>query len=185
LAFSKAIAADGTVDPNEALEIRFYSDAAHSQQVGTSLNITIKEPTIGTPTDGNDIITGTAAAEFITGIPSGSSLRGRGSTDQLTGAGGNDIFELGDANGVYYDDGSEADGSLDLAVIKDFSAGDKIQLYGNSTNYALASARFDGKRGIRIDALLTPGDSPEVIGFVQGATLASLNLANTNQFSYV
>jgi hypothetical protein len=76
LAFSKAIAADGTVDPNEALEIRFYSDAAHSQQVGTSLNITIKEPTIGTPTDGNDIITGTAVRAFHRNVKlSASTLR--------------------------------------------------------------------------------------------------------------
>ena len=185
LAFTKAIAADSTVDPNEALAIRFFSDSAHTQQVGTTLNISIKEPTVGTPTDGNDIITGTPAAEFITGVPSSSSLRGQGSIDQLTGAGGNDVFVLADANGIYYDDGSDEDGSLDLAVIKDFTAGDKIQLYGNSANYMLASARYDGKRGIRIDALLTPGDSPEVIGFVQGATLASLNLANSNQFSYV
>jgi len=185
MAFSKAIAADGTVDPNEALELRFFTDAAHSQQVGTTLNITIKEPTVGTPTDGNDIIIGTTAAELITGIPSGSSLRGRGSIDQLTGAGSNDIFVLGDGNGIYYDDGTSGDGSLDLAVIKDFTAGDKIQLYGNSANYMLASGRYDGKKGIRIDALLTPEDSPEVIGFVQGATLASLNLTNSSQFSYV
>jgi hypothetical protein len=45
MAFSKAIAADGTVDPNEALKLRFFTDAAHSQQVGTTLNITINEPT--------------------------------------------------------------------------------------------------------------------------------------------
>ena len=185
MAFSKAIAADSTVDPNEALELRFFTDAAHSQQVGTTLNITIKEPTVGTPTDGNDIIIGTTAAELISGIPSGSSLRGRGSIDQLTGAGSNDLFALGDSNGIYYDDGTSGDGSLDLAVIKDFTAGDKIQLYGNSANYMLASGRYDGKKGIRIDALLTPGDSPEVIGFVQGATLASLNLTNSSQFSYV
>jgi hypothetical protein len=185
LAFTKAIAADGTVDPNEALELRFYSDAAHSQQVGSTLNITIKEPTVGTPTDGNDIITGTTAHEFITGVPSDSSLQGRGSIDQLIGGAGNDIFALGDANGIYYNDGTLDDGSLDLAVIKDFTAGDKIQLYGISANYQLVSGRYDGKRGIRIDALLTPGDSPEVIGFVQGATLTSLNLENSSQFSYV
>jgi len=185
MAFTKAIAADGTVDPNDALELRFYSDKAHSQQVGTTLNITIKEATVGTPTDGNDIITGTTAADFISGVPSGSSLQGRGSIDQLIGGGGNDIFALGDANGIYYNDGTSEDGSLDLAVIKDFTTGDQIQLYGISANYQLVSGRYDGKRGIRIDALLTPGDSPEVIGFVQGATLTSLNLANSSQFSYV
>ena len=185
VAFTTTLAADGVVDPDEQLEVRFFRDPAHSQQVGTTLNITIKEPTVGTPTDGNDIIIGTTAAELISGIPSGSSLRGRGSIDQLTGAAGNDIFVLGDGNGIYYDDGTSGDGSLDLAVIKDFTAGDKIQLYGNSANYMLASGRYDGKKGIRIDALLTPEDSPEVIGFVQGATLASLNLANSSQFSYV
>jgi len=185
VAFTTTLAADAVVDPDEQLEVRFFQDAARSQQVGTTLNIRIKEPTVGTPTDGNDIITGITAAELITGIPSGSSLRGRGSIDQLTGAGSNDIFALGDANGIYYDDGTSGDGSLDLAVIRDFTAGDKIHLYGNSANYSLASGRYDGKRGIRIDALFTLEDSPEVIGFVQGATLASLNLANSSQFSYV
>ena len=185
VAFTTTLAADAVVDRDEQLEVRFFQDAERSQQVGTTLNIRIKEPTVGTPTDGNDIITGITAAELITGIPSGSSLRGRGSIDQLTGAGSNDIFALGDANGIYYDDGTSGDGSLDLAVIRDFTVGDKIQLYGNSANYSLASGRYDGKRGIRIDALLTLEDSPEVIGFVQGATLASLNLANSSQFSYV
>jgi hypothetical protein len=39
---------------------------------------------------------------------------------------------------------------------------------------------------VRIDALATaPGNTPEAIGFVQAATLASLTLTNPNQFLYV
>jgi hypothetical protein len=37
---------------------------------------------------------------------------------------------------------------------------------------------------VLINALL-PASTPEPIGFVQSATLASLNLANTDQFIYL
>jgi hypothetical protein len=184
-AFSKAIAADGVVDPNEQLELRFYIDQDRTQPAGSVLNVMIKEPTVGVVTDGNDIITGTNAAELISGIPSPSTLRGRGSLDQLTGGGGNDIFMLADSQAIFYDDGTTRDGSMDLAVISDFTSGDRIQLFGNSSNYALVSGRYNGIRGIRIDSIAAPGSSAEVIGFVQGANLASLNLANTAQFLYI
>jgi len=185
--FAQGIAADPVVDPDEVLEFKFYSDAARSQQVGNAVSITIKEASVGVITDGNDIITGTAAGEVITGIPTGSSLRGRGSRDELTGGGGDDIFALGDSNGAYYDDGLSANrGTADLAVIKDFSVGDRIQLWGDNTKYTLVSALNAGIRGVRIDLNpQTPGGLGEAIGFVQTATLASLNLTNSSQFLYL
>ena len=188
--FTRTIAADAVVDPNETLEIKFFSDTARSLQVGNTINVMIKEPTVGLATDSNDIITGTAAGEHLIGVPSGSSLRGRGSRDELTGLAGDDIFVLGDASGTYYDDGLSANrGTTDMAIIRDFASGDRIQLWGANSMYSLVSALNTGTSGVRIDLKpinsMVPGALPEAIGFVRGATLASLNLFNPLQFHYV
>ncbi|MEB3260900.1 MAG: 5'-nucleotidase C-terminal domain-containing protein, partial [Cyanobacteriota bacterium] len=182
-AFSTSLAADGVIDPNETLEVRFYTDAARTQQVGNTLSVTIQEPSVGLVTEGSDIITGTNASELINGVPSNSSTRGSGSLDRLTGGGGDDVFVLGNALGHFYDDGTPGLGTTDLALITDFGAGDRIQLHGSSSDYLLVSGRHNRIPGVRID-VLTLG-SPEAIGFVQGATLASLNLANATQFTFV
>ena len=185
-AFTKGIAADAAVEQEETLAVRFFSDAARTQPVGSSLAVTIKEPSVGVVTEGNDVIIGTAAAEAVTGVPYGSAARGRGSLDRLTGGSGADIFLLGDAQGLYYDDGTTGLGSTDMALITDLSADDRIQLHGASSAYRLVSGRHGGIPGVRIDALATaPGNTPEAIGFVQAATLASLTLTNPNQFLYV
>ena len=185
--FTRTVAADPLVDPNEVMELKFYSDASRSQQVGTTLSITIKEPSVGVITDGNDIITGTAAGEMLTGITTGTTLRGLGSRDDLTGAGGDDIFALGDQTGVYYEDGLSANrGTIDMAVIRDFTTGDRIQLWGDASKYSLVSALFSGVRGVRIDLNpVAPGALGEAIGFVQAATTTSLNLGNSSQFLYL
>ena len=187
--FTRTIAADAVVDPDEILEVKFFSDMSRSLQVGNTLTVTIKEPTVGLSTDSNDIITGSAAGERLNGVPSGSSLRGLGSRDELTGQAGDDIFVLGDASGPYYDDGLSANrGTTDMAIIRDFASGDRIQLWGDSSKYSLVSALNAGTSGVRIDLnpinSLIPGALPEAIGFVRGATLASLNLSNQLQFLY-
>jgi hypothetical protein len=183
--FTKTIAADGVVEGDEGLEVKFFSDSARSQQLGSTLLVTIKEPSVGVVTDGPDVITGTAAAETIRGVPTGSTLRGRGTVDKLTGGAGNDNFVLADTSGVFYDDGNPTvSGTKDMAWITDFSAGDKIILSGSAANYRLSSAFYSSFRGVLLNALL-PASTPEPIGFVQSATLASLSLANLNQFTYL
>ncbi|KEF41705.1 MAG: hypothetical protein ER33_10100 [Cyanobium sp. CACIAM 14] len=182
--FTKVIAADGVAEGDEVLGVKFFSDPARSQQLGSTLLVTLKEPSVGVVTDGPDIITGTTANDTISGIPTGSTLRGRGTVDKLTGGGGDDVFVLGDAAGVFYDDGnSSAQSTTDMAWITDFSAGDKILLHGISSDYQLSSVRYSGFRGVQINALL-PGSNPEPIGFVQAATLATLNLSDPSQFIY-
>jgi ELWxxDGT repeat protein len=186
--FTRTIAADSLLDPEEQVELRFFLDEARSQPVGSPLNLTLKEPSVGVITDGPDIITGSISDEFITGIPVGSTSRGKGSVDRLTGGGGNDLFALGDALGVYYDDGLPAtSGTTDLAWITDFSVGDRIQLFGDASRYQLVSGRYSGLRGVQINAILASpsGLQVEAIGFVQGASLATLNLSNPAQFSYL
>jgi hypothetical protein len=194
--FTTTLATDGASDPDEQLEVRLFTDASRTQQVGTTLLVTIKEPSVGASTDGNDVITGTTAGEILTGVPEGSSRRGQGTVDRLTGAGGDDSFVLGDARGPYYNDGTSGLGTSDLAVITDFNAGDKIQLYGTSANYSLAASFYGGSSGVRIN--LRPGTplpqtgggsvplvGQEAIGFIQGATLSTFNLSSSSQFQYI
>jgi hypothetical protein len=182
--FIKTIAADGIIEGDESVEIKFFSDSSRTQQLGSTLAVTLKEPSVGVITDSPDIITGTAASETITGIPVGSTLRGKGTVDKLTGGAGNDLFLLGDSQGVFYDDGnSVAQSTLDLAWITDFTSGDKIGLHGSAVKYQLLSARYAGFKGVQINALLS-SSTPEPIGFVQNAILASLSLADSNQFTY-
>lgn len=196
VAFTTTLAADAVVDPNEQLEVRFFRDAAFSQQVGSTLQVTIKEPSVGVITDGNDVITGSSAGETLTGVPAGSALRGRNTIDRLTGGGGDDLFVLGDGQGPYYNDGTSGLGTTDMALITDFHAGDRIQLYGTSGDYLLNAGFYAGSSGVRISlragtSLPQPGVGMaplvgnEAIGFVQGASLASLNLSNPSQFLYL
>ena len=183
---TKVVAADGTIEADETLEVKFFSDAARSQQIGSSLSVTLKDPLVGVVSDGPDVITGTSANEVITGVPTGSTIRGRGTVDRLTGGGGNDQFLLGDRNGAYYNDGDPAtDGSADLAVITDFNTGDTITLYGSASLYQLSRGIYSSTTGAWIQLLSTGVGVSERIGFVQGATLSSLNLGNTTQFAYV
>ena len=184
-AFTKTIAADGVIEGDEGLAVKFFSDSARTQQLGSTIQVAIKEPSVGVVTDGPDLITGTAVAETIRGVPTGSTLRGRGTVDKLTGGAGNDNFVLADTSGVFYDDGNPTvSETKDMAWITDFSAGDKIILSGSAANYRLSSAFYSSFRGLLINALL-PASTPEPIGFVQSATLTSLNLTNPNQFTYL
>jgi hypothetical protein len=183
---TKVVAADGSNEADETLEVKFFSDAGRSQQVGTTLSITLKDPVVGVVSDGPDIITGTSANEVLTGVPTSSILRGRGTVDRLTGGGGNDQFLLGDRNGAFYNDGDPAtDGSADIAVITDFNAGDSIALFGAASLYQLSRGSYSSTAGLWIQMLPTGGGLSERIGFVQGATLSTLSLGNTSQFTYL
>jgi hypothetical protein len=182
--FTTTISAEGVVEGDEGLELKFFSDSSRTLQLGSTIQVSIKETSVGVVTDGPDIITGTGTAEVIRGFPINSILRGSGTVDKLTGGGGDDSFVLGDSLGVFYDDGNPTvPETKDMAWITDFSVGDKIILHGNAADYRLISARYSGFRGVQINALL-PTSSPEPIGFVQAAILTNLNLADLSQFAY-
>ena len=184
---------DNISEGEEHLEVHFFSDAAMSKEVAPKAQFLIKEASLTVATDGRDQITGTMADETLSGVPLGSLLKGRGTIDQLIGGGGNDRFLLGDASGRFYDDGDNAtSGSLDYAIIKDFAAGDQIQLAGRASDYILGSARVEGFTGTAIYARnpLKPvaarvGATDEWIGFIQSVDNSPLNLANTSQFNFV
>lgn len=206
-AFSTVIAVDSASDPNETLQIKFFSDADRTAQVGDTLGVLVKELTAGNPTDGTDIIQGTvndavvglpatadgtspsSTREIISGIPVFSSLRGKQTVDFLTGLEGLDTFVLGDAVGAFYDDGIAAQkGSGDLGVILDFSSGDLIQLHGSPANYKLSKGAYTGGGFTNMKGLfvsqVTPGSLDEVVGFIKGASLDTLSLTSNDQFIY-
>jgi hypothetical protein len=192
-AFSTVIAVDSVSDPNESLQIKFFSNAGRTTQIEDTLAVLVKELSVGNPTDGSDIIQGMAndasAREIISGIPVSSSLRGKQTVDFLTGLEGPDTFVLGDAMGTFYDDGISAQkGSGDLGVILDFSSGDLIQLHGSPADYKLSKGAYTGggftnMRGLYVSQV-TPGSLDEVVGFIKGASLDTLSLTSNDQFIY-
>lgn len=189
-AFSRSISLDGITEGDEFLTLSFFSDAKRSLSLGQAL-FTLRDLVpagVAGATDGRDQITGTAADELISGVPTGSVLHGRGSYDTLIGNGGNDIFILGTASTVFYNDGkANTTGAADLAAITDFTAADRIQLKGGAADYRLSSGALAGASGAFLHwrAAAGAGSSDETIAFVQGLTPSALSLTNTNQFLYL
>jgi hypothetical protein len=177
----RATVVDAQTDPDESFSLSFFADPARSKRLAPPLSVQILEPVVGTPSDGSDVITGTAAAETISGVPFASALHGKGSVDKLTGNGGSDLFLLGRAGQRFY----EGDGTAGLAVISDFQLGqDRIQLQGVSKDYALSSGRYSGINGTYISVAI----GGERIGFVEGLRPAGLNALQLNdgqQFIFV
>jgi len=130
--------------------------------------------TLSFATAGSDSITGSSGADTISGVVAGSAP-GRGTIDKLTGLAGKDVFVLGDARGVFYDDGNAtAAGVADYAQIMDFQAGDRIQLSSAAGSYFLAAATVGGTAGLGIYADLNRNmrfdAADELIGHVARAT---------------
>ena len=128
----------------------FFSDPARTLSLaGAQFTLRDQTPTgLDGASDARDLIVGTSGDDSITGVPFGSLLNGKGSHDTLTGNGGNDIFVLGTASTVYYNDGDGTlTGTSDLAAITDFNAGDRLQLKGAAANDRLSNATLMGVSG--------------------------------------
>lgn len=124
-------------------------------------------------TDASETLTGTMGAELISGVPRGGTALGRGTIDRLTGSGGNDLFVLGDARGMFYDDGNAwRAGRGDYAQILDFQAGDKVQLAGALGDYVFRSSPINGVAGLEILRDVNGNDRvdsrDELIGHIVG-----------------
>ena len=92
---------------------------------------------------GSDAISAGEGADLLIGVDVNSDGPGLGEIDSMTGGFGPDLFVLGDATQVYYDDGNETDsGYGDYGLIVDFNAseGDLIQLHGFATGYTFVSS---------------------------------------------
>ena len=117
--------------------------------------------------------------------------RGRGEQDILTGGELTDIhsdtFVLGDAKGVFYDEGAPPIGGLgDFALVTDFDPElDVVQLSGSASNYRLGTLGVSAIAGVGI--FWEGGDTQrgELIGVLQTANADSLDLNNSSQFRFV
>ena len=99
---------------------------------------------------GNDGIFGGRGDDTIAGVAISGSDRGLNEIDTLRGGSGSDLFQLGDADDFYYDDGQILSpgnipiGLGDYGLIEDFTNGDDlIQLNGFAEQYVLESTQSD------------------------------------------
>lgn len=126
-------------------------------------------------TTGSDTVRGTTGNDKIWGVPATGTSIGRGTIDQLFGNGGNDTFVLGDSRGVFYNDGnSTSAGTSDYALIRDFNAGDLIQLSSAGRYFLQSGATYGGLTGTAIwldsNANGRFDNRDELIGHVAGVT---------------
>lgn len=122
-------------------------------------------------TTGSDRLVGTSGKDTISGVPQSGTHLGRGTIDSLTGGAGNDTFVLGDARGLFYNDGNARNaGTGDHARIMDFQTGDKIQLSDDVGTYFLRSVKIGVFTGIGIfadtDRNARFGSADELVGHV-------------------
>jgi len=132
-------------------------------------------------TTGSDKLVGTSGNDIISGVPQSGTHLGRGTIDVLTGGAGDDIFVLGDARGIFYNDGNARKaGTGDYARIMDFQAGDKIQLSDDVGTYFLRSVKIGGFNGTGIYADTNGngkfGTTDELVGHV--VNVSSLSSAD-------
>ncbi|MEH2318790.1 DVUA0089 family protein [Nostoc sp.] len=144
-------AGDDTLDGN------FGNDTLNGEDGNDSLQ--------GGP--GNDILNGGSGNDILIGVWPDSPLPpGLGETDILTGGVGLDIFVLGDATNVFYDDKNTTNAGFgDLATITDFNPNeDRIELKGSPKDYRLQSVGANTQ--IFLDK--SGAEPDEIIGIVQG-----------------
>lgn len=121
--------------------------------------------------EGNDTLKGGAGDDVLVGGKEINALDLVTGNDELTGGTGADIFVLGGAN------------SSNLALVTDFSAveGDRIQLVGNSNQYAFGTApgAFTGVGIFRG----TLNDFNVLVGIVQGPGITQQAVQSSAIFS--
>ncbi len=179
-----SIRADATTEGPEQMGFALFSDATLTTRL-TDLTLTIQDTSL-TPvvpnltlwgTTGRDTITGGAGNDRLTGVlATGSSAAalGAGQIDRLTGNGGADVFVLGDARGVFYDDRSNGNlGTSDYALITDFKAReDKLQLrngsYLSTTVGGNLNLYWDRNNSGRLES--SGSNRDELIAVLQGVT---------------
>jgi len=127
--------------------------------------------------DGNDKLYGGRGNDVLTGIKNSfddSDLYvqyGGSQIDYLTGGLGADIFVLGDANHVFYDDADNSGGGKQgYAIITDFNylQGDRVRLHGSFSDYVFQDTRISNVSGCGIYF----GDG--LVGILQGRSYSNI-----------
>ncbi|PIG94248.1 FG-GAP repeat protein [Gloeocapsopsis sp. IPPAS B-1203] len=122
---------------------------------------------------GSDLLNGGRGEDILIGTDRGIAER-----DTLTGSAGRDIFVLGNATTIFYDDGNPiTPGFNDYAVITDFDINeDVIRLNGKRADYYLTTS----PRGLPTGTALfhkQQDATDELIAIIQSTTALDLNSA--------
>ena len=139
---------------------------------------------------GHDSLQGGGGQDTLTGVDPVGSQPGFNEIDKLTGGHDADLFVLGQASlegtpAIFYDDGDTATvGTDDYALINDFSTedGDKIELFGEASDYLLGASPEGLASGTGI--YLNDGATPELIAVVKNVLPDTLSLDNSEQFIF-
>jgi Ca2+-binding RTX toxin-like protein len=116
---------------------------------------------------GNDSLFGGAGDDNLTGCAN-LATGGKGEKDTLTGGIGSDIFNLGSALGVFYNDGVAGNtGEADFAYITDFTVGkDILKLKGTALQYSLGDHTVAGLTAYK-GLYYETGATDELIAIIQ------------------
>jgi subtilisin family serine protease len=180
--FTTTVAADLTSEGNENLIYNLFTDSAMTNRATSTqvlLNDTSKPSGVTLwGTTGSDTITGSTGNDRLAGVRSTGSTAadmGAGQIDILTGQSGADVFLLGDARGVFYNDRINGNlGTGDYARINDFVSGiDKLQVKtGTSYLYKVSASSLSLYWDRNNNGLLNSNGSSrdELIAVLQGVT---------------
>ncbi len=187
--FQTSVAADLTGEGNETLSFNVFSDAGLTSRVASTtvlLNDTSRPSGVTLwGTTASDSITGSGGPDRLAGVRSAGTTAadlGAGQIDTLTGQVDADVFLLGDARGVFYDDRNNSSlGSGDYALITDFVSGtDKLQVRAGTSYVFTQSANglslyWDRNGNGNLNA--SGKNQDELIAVLQGvSTLAATDL---------
>ncbi|MDY6938998.1 MAG: hypothetical protein SWY16_15165 [Cyanobacteriota bacterium] len=131
---------------------------------------------------GNDRLNGGFENDTLIGVDESSASPGLGERDVLIGLSGADLFVLGNAGTVFYDDDGTtvAEGNFSRALIRDLDVGvDRIQLHGSAADYLLLETA-SGNTNIFYQP---NGEVRDLIGIVRNTT--GLDLSDTSTFAFV
>lgn len=96
----------------------------------------------------SETLSGGAGNDVISGVALVGTVLGAKTINRLSGGGGNDVFVLGDARGVFYNDGVKtSSGTADYALILDWQTGDHIQLSAKGGTYFTSALTLNGVSG--------------------------------------
>ncbi|HEY9627664.1 MAG TPA: calcium-binding protein [Coleofasciculaceae cyanobacterium] len=122
---------------------------------------------------GSDRLHGGLGNDQLVGVDPTAKRAGFAEVDELTGGAGRDTFVLGSKAAVFYNDLKPSQsGNTDYASLKDFnfSEGDRIQLRGKASHYALR------KSGTDTLITLTQGQPrPELIGVIDNRAIVNFS----------
>jgi von Willebrand factor type D domain/RTX calcium-binding nonapeptide repeat (4 copies) len=177
---------DGTLLTNPLAPENLYGAFSSSWQVAEneslfSSALSASNPLSASPdlqTLTQQYVFGSNGDDIVIGPNATLTTPGKGGADLLMGNKGADTFVLGDEKSLYYG----GSGLQDYALITDLWAEDSIQLHGNASDYVLGSAPAGLANGTGI---FLAQDPHELLGIVQGQSIADLDLSNSSVFHYV